>query len=97
MELIIIALVAGVALGSSNLLPAACLGQLDKIITGILFVMLAALGAQIGSNDELLNNLAGLGVKAVGIAILSVAGSVGLLWFTARCFSMNQRERNEKL
>lgn len=49
-----------------------------------LFIMLAALGAQIGANRELLVNLPSLGWRAAVISALSIAGSVVALRLTAK-------------
>lgn len=88
MDLIVIALVAGVIIGASGFIPAAALKHVDKLTTITLFIMLAALGAQIGSNNELLGNLAALGWRALVIALLSVAGSVTVLWLAVRYFKL---------
>ncbi|MDT8902964.1 LysO family transporter [Anaeroselena agilis] len=84
MGVIIVALAAGIALGASRLLPAARLGSLGRLITATLFIMLVALGAQIGANRELLANIGPLGWRAFVISVLSVAGSVAALYIVAR-------------
>lgn len=83
MWLILLSLVAGIIIGVINIFPASWFKHLDKSITVTLFVMLAALGAQIGSNAELVANLPVLGWRAAVIAVLSIAGSVGALWLVA--------------
>lgn len=84
MWVIIVALAAGLAVGACRLLPAARLAFLGRLMTATLFVMLAVLGAQIGADRELLANLGPLGWRAFVISILSVAGSVVALSFTAK-------------
>lgn len=81
---IIAALAAGCAIGACRLLPAAWTARLGRVMTVVLFVMLAALGAQIGANRELLAHLPALGWQAAVISILSVAGSVAVLLLVAR-------------
>lgn len=95
MELIIIALIAGIGLGLSGLVPSCFSARLDKIITVTLFIMLFALGAQIGSNQDLLGNLTVLGGRAVVIAGFSVAGSLLLLWLIARLFRLESAQQEE--
>lgn len=93
MWLIVVSLLAGVALGVTNIIPGTWLRHLDKGITITLFVMLLALGAQIGSNNELVANLPVLGWRAVVISALSIAGSVVALWLVAtRWIVFKERE-----
>lgn len=86
MWLIIIALAAGVIIGACGLLPAGWHKKFDRVMTITLYIMLAALGAQIGGNQELLANLGLLGWQALVISVFSIAGSVAALWLaTRRC------------
>jgi hypothetical protein len=76
MELVIISLLAGCFLGASNLIAEKWIVYLDKIVMGIVFILLIAVGLGIGSNQELIANLTVLGWKALVIAALSTGGSV---------------------
>lgn len=89
MWLIVVALLAGLAVGARGILPERCLNQLDRVMMMTLFVMLVALGAQIGGNTQLLTSLGLLGWRAVIISTCSVAGSVVALWLVARCFPVS--------
>lgn len=84
MWIILVALGAGVLFGASGRLPERFLAHLDKLTAGTLFIMLAALGAQIGGNSELIANLPVLGWRALVITVMAVAGSVGAVWFVGR-------------
>ena len=86
-------LIAGVAAGASGRVPAVVFRHIDTFTTVILFIMLAALGAQIGSNSELVGNLAVLGWRALVISLFSITGSVLALWLVVRYlkFSVSQR------
>jgi hypothetical protein len=84
MWLILAALMAGVFIGACGLLPTGCNKRLDRVMTVTLYVMLAALGAQIGGNQELLANLGLLGWRAVVISAFSIIGSIAVLWLAAR-------------
>ena len=97
MWLIIASLAAGFAVGASRLLPAAWSARLGRAMTAALFVMLAALGAQIGANRELLANLPTLGWHAAVISALSIAGSVAALLLVVKRFRLADRlaEREE--
>ncbi len=88
---IILALAAGIAVGAARLLPAAWSTRLGRLMTATLFVMLAALGAQIGANRELLANLPALGWRAAVISALSIAGSVAALWLAVGIFRLPVR------
>jgi uncharacterized membrane protein YbjE (DUF340 family) len=88
MWIIIVALLAGCIWGASGFFPAAWVRWLELVMTITLFIMLAALGAQIGGNAELLENLSLLGWQAAVISILSIIGSVGLLWGVSRYFKL---------
>lgn len=96
MELIIIALIAGIGLGLSGLVPGCFSARLDKLITVTLFIMLFALGAQIGCNQDLLSNLTVLGGRAIVIAGFSVAGSLVMLWLIARLFCLEAEQQEER-
>jgi uncharacterized membrane protein YbjE (DUF340 family) len=88
MDLILAALIAGVIVGAAGLLPDGWGRQLDRVMTLTLFLLLVALGAQIGGNGELLANLGRLGWQAAVISACSLAGSIIVLWLTARCFGL---------
>lgn len=85
MWLIITALAAGVFIGACGFLPAGWHKRLDRVMTITLYIMLAALGAQIGGNQDLLANLGLLGWQAVVISAFSISGSVAALWLATRC------------
>jgi uncharacterized membrane protein YbjE (DUF340 family) len=95
MWLIILSLTAGCIVGASGMVPAACFRHLSKMITIVLICMLAALGAQIGNNAELLTNLPVLGWRALLIAVCSVAGSVTALWLLERWLGGVTSKRGE--
>jgi uncharacterized membrane protein YczE len=85
-ELIMISLLAGCFLGASNLITKKWIAYLDRIVMGIVFILLIAVGLGIGSNQELIANLTVLGGKALVIAALSTAGSILALWLAASRF-----------
>ncbi|MDD4601901.1 hypothetical protein SDC9_04005 [bioreactor metagenome] len=94
MLLIVVSLLAGVVLGAANVVPGSWLRHLDKSVTITLFIMLLALGAQIGSNGELVANLPALGGQALIISAFSIIGSVLVLWLLAMNWKAI-REREE--
>ncbi|HWQ60725.1 MAG TPA: LysO family transporter [Negativicutes bacterium] len=88
MWIIIVALAAGIAVGAARPLSAAWSARLGRAMTATLFLMLAALGAQIGADRELLANLPSLGWRAAVISALSIAGSVAALCFVVDRFRL---------
>lgn len=84
MWLIFACLIGGVALGASGRLPEPWLKHTEKLTMLTLFIMLTALGAQVGANAELIANLPVLGWRAFLIAIMAVVGSVSVLWLIER-------------
>lgn len=93
MWLIIISLVLGILLGVYGRLPEIIVSKLNSISTCTMFLMLAALGAQIGSDAELLRNICIIGYRAFIISVLSVLGSVLLLWLAVRLFNLSSQEK----
>lgn len=80
MTLILLSLLAGIALGAiwqksrRNFLKKA-----NLITLGGLYFLLIAMGAQLGSNQEIFLTLGSMGIKAFVIALLSITGSVIML------------------
>jgi uncharacterized membrane protein YbjE (DUF340 family) len=95
-EVVIISLLAGCLLGASNLISKAWLVQLDRIVMMTVFILLIAVGLGIGSNQELIANLAVLGWKAMVIAALSTAGSILALWLVASKCDLLQSDKIEE-
>lgn len=91
MWIIIVALAVGILLGAGRLLPAPWLAPLGRLMTATLFLMLVALGAQIGANRELLADLGPLGWRAFVISALSVAGSIAVLYLVVRACSLSAK------
>ena len=84
MEAIIGSLIAGVVIGWFVRVPSVLSDRLGHFASASLFVMLLALGAQIGSDRTLLAKLDVLGVEALVLCLFSIAGSVGFLWLVVK-------------
>lgn len=76
MELILISLVGGIILGCLRPPGASQMRILQRIISAGLFILLAAMGAQLGANEKVLSNLDRMGLQALLLASLAVLGSV---------------------
>lgn len=77
--LIFAALTIGFYIGVKDLLPEHWYQRTGHLTTGGLLLLLWAMGAQIGSDQALLNQLASLGLKAAFLALGSVTASIVML------------------
>ena len=93
MLIIVISLLAGMAIGLAGILPQGFYGKINRMTTVALFILLATMGAQIGSNDELLAQIGYLGWQAVILAVLAILGSVLMLKAVVTVFRLSG-ERN---
>ncbi|SHF08441.1 LysO family transporter [Desulforamulus putei] len=75
---VLIAVALGILVGHFNLLPHNR-KITERFTTLCLFVMLLAMGAQLGANEKLLADLGSLGWQALVLAFGSIVGSVLLV------------------
>ena len=75
---VLIAVALGVLVGHFNLLSYSQ-KAIGNFTTLCLFIMLLAMGAQLGTNEQLLANLGRLGSQALVLAFGSIVGSVLLV------------------
>ncbi len=54
----------------------------EKASTYAVFVLLFFMGLNVGTNSEIMQNFADLGIKALLISLFAVGGSVLLSWLT---------------
>lgn len=92
MWLVLVSLLLGCFIGWLGWVPNQWFRYLDRGIMWMLFAMLLSLGAQIGSNRELLEQLSLLGGRAFVISAFSVAGSVVAVWLVSRYIGANRKE-----
>ncbi|GAB6137109.1 LysO family transporter [Halanaerobaculum tunisiense] len=76
MEVIILALGAGLLIGYFELLPQAVLKLTDQLVLGGLFLLLFTMGLQIGADQQIVTNLNHLGLQAFILASGAVVGSI---------------------
>lgn len=72
---VLLAVALGVLVGHFNILSIKP-QVIGKFTTVCLFIMLLAMGAQLGANEKLLGDLGRLGWQALVLAFASIAGSV---------------------
>ena len=90
-SLILGSLLVGVLIGYHRILPEKALVLSDKITTLGLLVLLWAMGAQIGANDQIINDLGVIGTKAVFLAAGGVAASIILVAYFEKLTSRKSR------
>ena len=67
---------AGAVLGSRPALQSRPMPWLGRLQTAALLVLIAALGAQLGANEEIVSSLGTIGLNALVITLTSMAGSM---------------------
>lgn len=93
MELVILSLVAGIAIGYLRPPKAGGLKMIQWMTLAGLFILLAAMGAQLGSDDKVLANLDRIGLKALLLASMSVLGSILLVYVVFRWLEPGKSSR----
>lgn len=73
---LLIALSAGIAVGVLIKIPVKLLKLLGAFQQYVVYLLIALLGASIGTNRQLVAHLPSVGAKALLIAVLAVVGSV---------------------
>jgi uncharacterized membrane protein YbjE (DUF340 family) len=64
----------------------------EKLITGVIYLLLFLLGIPIGANETIIKNLLTLGLNASLVAFGGIAGSALLAWLTYRYFFKHHEE-----
>ncbi len=96
MESIFISIAAGILFGWLDIFSYNKKKYLNHLSTAALFIMLWCLGAKIGCDNELLNNLGLLGFRAVIIAFGVISGSLLLLWFVTKFFAEKSQQDEQE-
>ena len=81
MFIVILIMMAGIAAG--RLLRHRRMSGLGKITNALIWVLLFLLGVEVGGDDRIVSGIADLGLEAVAISVVGVAGSALLasgLW-----------------
>ncbi|NLJ73835.1 MAG: lysine exporter LysO family protein [Firmicutes bacterium] len=92
MILIMTALIMGFVVGRLEIIPTKLKHYSGKVGSGALLVLLFSMGATMGANHEVINNLASLGLKALLTAIGTIAGSVLAVWIAVQ-FTVKRRQK----
>ena len=76
MFIVMAVMVAGIIVGHLLRKKKAIFPIIGKINMWIIFLLLFTMGLSTGHNQEIMNNLTGLGAKAIIIVIISTCGSI---------------------
>ena len=76
MFIVMAVMVSGIILGHLLRKKKAIFPIIGKINMWIIFLLLFTMGLSTGHNQEIMNNLTGLGAKAIIIGIVSTCGSI---------------------
>lgn len=96
MMLILGSLAIGAVVGATMTMPRLIQDRLGLLLNTTLYLMLAALGAQVGANYELMNKLPEIGWRAFLLAALAVAGSLAALFAAVRIFRLSDPEGDQE-
>ncbi len=83
---IMVAIVLGITLGWTDVLSYTTKERLNKLSMFCLLVMLFCLGAKIGCDQELLNNLGVLGKQSLFMAMAVITGSICMVFLVYKIF-----------
>ncbi len=67
--------------------------HIGRLNMWIIYLLLFAMGLSVGGNDAVMDNLGGLGLRAIIIAMAGIAGSVLLSWLLYKYFFVSGEER----
>ncbi|MCK4258266.1 MAG: LysO family transporter [Halanaerobiales bacterium] len=89
---ILLTLGLGFLIGYFKIIPPRFQSLTQWITTSGLILLLISMGASISSNPDLLNKVSQLGFQAFILALLSVAGSIILVWILEKSLFHHRKE-----
>ena len=89
-------IVLGIVLGSQKKVRKCKLGWLSKFQTIILVLLIFALGVEIGADERVISSLGTIGVSALVITLMALAGSVAAVWLVRRMMGLDKKGRERK-
>jgi uncharacterized membrane protein YbjE (DUF340 family) len=84
MLLLLAALGCGLLIGSRGWLPERARAWTSRCVNGTLLLLLFCVGAEIGSQEQVLHHLGRFGLAAALLAVAATAASAGAAWAWAR-------------
>lgn len=90
-------MVAGIVIGHFRLIPSSQMNKIHHFILISLMGMLFALGAQVGSDSDVLGKLGQIGWQSFVIAMLSMIGSALALFAMDKVWPIHIEKGDEQL
>jgi|GEM_PF-2350324 len=97
MTAIFISLFLGILVGYFKWTPESWGKYTHKFIIASMIVMLIALGAQVGSDPEVLGKITQLGAQSLGITLLAMLGSALALWCMNKVWPIQIQQEDDSL
>lgn len=72
------------------------LKYLPRVITGVIWVLLFLLGLEVGSNPQVIDQIASLGWIAFILFFFSVSGSIGASYLLSQFIKVSNRKRQAR-
>lgn len=89
-------IILGIILGSQKKVRKRKLSWLSKLQTIILVLLIFALGVEIGADERVISSLGTIGVSALVITLMALAGSVAAVWLVRRLMGLDKKGRKRK-
>jgi len=83
---ILVIMAAGMVIGYLLRQKQAIFAVIDRIVMGIIFLLLFVLGISVGLNETVVSSIHIIGIKAVVLTLGAVAGSVFCCWLAWKLF-----------
>ena len=86
--------VVGICIGYWSRRHRKLFAYIRRLIMWVIYLLLFAMGLSVGSNDLVMDNLGGLGVRAIVISLVGTVGSVFLSWLLYRYLFVPGKKRD---
>ena len=83
---ILVIMAAGMVIGYLLRQKQAVFAVIDRIVMGIIFLLLFVLGISVGLNETVVSSIHIIGIKAVVLTLGAVMGSVSCCWLAWKLF-----------
>ena len=83
---ILVIMATGMVIGYLLRQKQAIFAVIDRVVMGIIFLLLFVLGISVGLNETVVSSIHIIGVKAVVLTLGAVAGSVSCCWIAWKLF-----------
>lgn len=84
---------AGFVVGRKAVPKGRELKWLDRLLAALIFVLLFVLGAEIGSDENIVSSLGSIGLLSLALMVFAVSGSVVMVTFARKALRMDRKGR----